>query len=133
MTDDDSYESQKRRIRIPAPKLPPIPKPPPIPTPTEVIDKITPKGKAAKPMAWITGIADDLLDFTPIGELPVIGDMADSIAMFWTARAYPGKGAAGGELVEFVPMADILPSFTASLASAEIAERRKKEMQRKWR
>ena len=116
--------------RLPLPKLPPIPKPPPIPTPTEVIDKITPKGELAKPMAWLTGVGDDIADFTLIGELPVIGDMLDAVSMFWSGRAYPGKAAMAGELVEFVPMADILPSFTASLASAEIAERRKRQLDR---
>ena len=125
--------SERQTHKIPLPKLPPLPRPPQIPTFTEVIDKITPKGELAKPMAWFTGVGDDILDFTPIGELPVIGDALDAVAMFWSGRAYPGKASTAGELVEFVPFGDILPSFTASLASAEIAERRKRELDRSVR
>lgn len=125
--------SSNRRVKLPLPPPPPLPKPPPIPTPTEFIDKITPKGRMAKPIAWFTGITNDILDFTPIGELPIIGDMLDAGAMFWTARAYPDSGAMAGELIEFIPLGDILPSFTASLLSAEMDERRRKKMQKKWR
>ena len=101
------------------PPLPEFPKPPRPLSTNEIIDKIAPKGALAKPMAWAFGFADDLLDYTPIGELPIIGDFLDANAMFWTERAYPASGAAGTELIEFLPFGDILPTFAGSLFMAE--------------
>ncbi len=104
------------------PKLPMPPLPPAPPSINEIIDTIAPEGELAKPMAWAFGIVDDILDYTPIGELPIIGDFLDANAMFWTARAYPNSGTTGAELIEFVPFGDFLPSFAGAMYMAEKEE-----------
>ena len=93
--------------------------------PDEFMDRIFPKGGAAKPLAWLTGVVNDIMDFTPIGELPVIGDFFDAMAMFNIRRAYPKQQMEQAvEFAEFIPLGDILPSMTAGLLGSEINERR---------
>jgi len=103
-----------------------IPKPP-MP-PDEFLDRVIPKGPPTRPFAWLVGITDDILDYTPIGELPVIGDALDALSMFAIRRAYPKQQAEQAiEFAEFIPFGDILPSMTAGLFSSEMAaERRRK-------
>lgn len=59
----------------------------------------------------LMGIALDAFDWFVVGFIPILGDVVDvaGIAIFYR---YVGVTALGGA-VELIPLADVLPTFTA--------------------
>jgi hypothetical protein len=58
------------------------------------------------------GIALDIIDYLGIGLLPILGDLIDlaGIVYFWQVEKLKYYSLIGA--VEFIPLADILPTFT---------------------
>lgn len=68
-------------------------------------------------IAFTAAILNDSLDLVGIGTVPILGDVLDAATslLIWKLT---GKKKAAATLIEFIPGADILPFYTATVAYA---------------
>ncbi|MGI0019412.1 MAG: hypothetical protein ACREAY_02965 [Nitrososphaera sp.] len=78
-------------------------------------------------VAFAVAIVSDLLDYTAMGSLPVIGDVIDAITIP-ILYALIGKFSLFGA-VEFIPFADLVPTYTIAVALAYRKELKKGEQE----
>ena len=74
-------------------------------------------------VAFAVAIVSDLLDYTAAGSLPVIGDVIDAITVP-ILYALIGKFSLFGA-IEFIPFADLIPTYTIAVALAYRKELKK--------
>ena len=67
------------------------------------------------------GAAFDAIDFLGLGLIPILGDVLDVVAALYFYRFVGIVGLAG--LVELIPLADILPTWTALGIYAAVKEK----------
>lgn len=73
--------------------------------------------------AFGVAIVADLLDYTAVGALPVIGDALDAVTIP-ILYALVGKSSILGA-VEFVPFLDLFPAYTVAVVWAYYKARKK--------
>lgn len=76
-------------------------------------------------LAFAVAIISDLLDYTVLGSLPIIGDAIDAMTIP-VLYALIGKFSLLGVL-EFVPFADLIPSYTIAVALSYMKEKKKRQ------
>lgn len=67
-------------------------------------------------VAFAVAIVSDLLDYTVVGSLPIVGDIIDAITVP-ILYALIGKFSLAGA-IEFIPFADLIPTYTIAVALA---------------
>ena len=73
--------------------------------------------------AFAIAIILDILDYTILGSLPIIGDALDAMTIP-VLYALIGKFSLLG-VFEFVPFADLIPSYTIAVALSYMKEKKK--------
>ena len=74
-------------------------------------------------VAFTVAIVSDLLDYNVVGSLPVIGDGVDAVTVL-ILYALIGKFSLFGA-IEFIPFADLIPTYTIAVALAYRKELKK--------
>jgi hypothetical protein len=78
-------------------------------------------------VAFAVAIVSDLLDYTAVGSLPIIGDVIDAITLP-ILYALVGKFSLAGA-IEFIPFADLIPTYTIAVALAYRKELKRKGLE----
>lgn len=76
--------------------------------------------------AFRLAVINDLADLTPIGHIPIIGDLLDAITIALGAHIAPEYAKRKEfmiQLVEFLPFADLMPIHTTGVIMAYSGER----------
>lgn len=74
-------------------------------------------------VAFAVAAISDLMDYTPLGALPIIGDAIDAATLPILYRLIGRFSVAG--LLEFIPLVDLLPTYTIAVAVAYFRARKK--------
>jgi hypothetical protein len=78
-------------------------------------------------VAFAVAVISDLIDYTAVGALPVIGDAIDAVTIF-ILYALIGKSSIIG-VAEFIPFIDLFPTYTVAVAWAYYRARKKQKRQ----
>ena len=76
--------------------------------------------------AFRLAVLNDITDLTPIGALPIIGDLLDAITLALGAHIAPEYAERKEfmiQLAEFLPFADLIPLHTMGVITAYSGER----------
>ncbi|MER3408014.1 MAG: hypothetical protein C4292_04465 [Nitrososphaera sp.] len=78
-------------------------------------------------VAFAVAVISDLLDYTAVGALPVMGDAIDAVTIF-VLYALIGKSSIIG-VAEFVPFLYLFPTYTIAVAWAYYRAKKKQRRQ----